>query len=122
YAKQNPIKYIAQKIQNRFSNSNFVARKEGSVVAAVSVAKLIERGQSKNPRVPRCRARARLGPAARCHGADRPFHRRRRHRPLPGYGASRSRDSTIWFTRLERAIGTDPPRATKVQLKRKWGG
>src|SRR5205823_7943457 len=27
-------------IQNRFSNSNFVARKEGSVVAAVSVAKL----------------------------------------------------------------------------------
>jgi hypothetical protein len=27
-------------IQNRFSNSNFVARKEGSVVAAVSRAKL----------------------------------------------------------------------------------
>ena len=34
-------------IQNRFSNSNFVARKEGSVVAVVSVAKLIERSQSK---------------------------------------------------------------------------
>ena len=33
-------------IQNRFSNSNFVVRKEGSVVAAVSVAKLIERSQS----------------------------------------------------------------------------
>jgi len=33
--------------QNRFSNSNFVARKEGSVVAVVSVAKLIERSQSK---------------------------------------------------------------------------
>src|SRR5207253_9084924 len=33
-------------IQNRFSNSNFVARKEGSVVAAVSVAKLIERFRS----------------------------------------------------------------------------
>src|SRR5215472_5333085 len=30
-------------IQNRFSNSNFVARTEGSVVAAVPVTKLIER-------------------------------------------------------------------------------
>src|SRR5260370_8484811 len=30
----------------------------------------------------RC-ARARLGTAARCHRADRPFHRRRRPRPLP---------------------------------------
>src|SRR5438067_9759913 len=60
-----------------------------------------------------------LGSAARCHGADRPLHRRRRHRPLPGYGVSRSRDSTIWFTRSERALGTDPPRATTVQLKRR---
>jgi len=39
-------------IQNRFSNSNFVVRKEGSVVATVSVAKLIEKSQSKNPCVP----------------------------------------------------------------------
>jgi len=34
----------------------------------------------------RCRARARLGTAPGCHCADRPLHRRRRQRPLPGYG------------------------------------
>jgi len=38
-------------IQNRFSNSNFVARKESSVAAAVSVAKLIERSQNENAKL-----------------------------------------------------------------------
>jgi hypothetical protein len=35
------------------------------------------------------RARARLGTATRCDGADRPLHRRKRQRSLPGYGVSR---------------------------------
>ena len=77
------------------------------------------RSEIQHPRFPRCRARARLGTAARCHRADGPPHRRRWQRPLPGYGVSSSRDSTIWFTRSERALGTDPPRATMVQLKRR---
>ena len=44
----------------------------------------------QHPRFPRCRARARLGTAARCHGAGRPLHHRRRQRPLPGYGVTNS--------------------------------
>ncbi len=47
------------------------------------------RSEVQHPRFPRCRARARLGTAARCHRADRPLHYRRRQRPLPGYGVSR---------------------------------
>jgi len=39
----------------------------------------------------RCGARARLGTVARRPCADRPLHRQRRQRPLPGYGVSRSR-------------------------------
>ena len=38
----------------------------------------------------RCRAQARLGTDARCYRADRPLHHRKRQRPLPGYGVSRS--------------------------------
>jgi hypothetical protein len=48
------------------------------------------RSEIQHPRVPRCRARARLGTVARCDGADRPLHRRRWQRPLPGYGVSKS--------------------------------
>src|SRR6266481_2012651 len=36
-------------IQNRFSNSNFVARTESSVVAAVSVTKLIQTSETEVP-------------------------------------------------------------------------
>src|SRR5438552_4206087 len=52
----------------------------------------------------RCRARARLGTAARCHGADRPFHRRRWQRSFPGYGVSGisgclgERSNNCWFS------------------------
>jgi hypothetical protein len=42
-------------------------------------------------KIPRCCARARVGTAARCHRAGQPFHRRRRQRPLPRHGVSRSR-------------------------------
>ena len=42
--QENPTKQIAQMIQNRFSNSNFVARKEGSV-AGGRVGRKIERGR-----------------------------------------------------------------------------
>src|SRR6476620_5728855 len=47
------------------------------------------RSEIQYPRFPRCCARARLGAVARCHGADRPLHRRKRQRSLPGYGMSR---------------------------------
>ena len=44
----------------------------------------------QHPRFPRWGAGARLGTAARCNGADRPLHHRRRQRSLPGHGVSRS--------------------------------
>ena len=53
------------------------------------------------------RARARLGTAARCHSTDRPFHLRRRQRPLPGYGVSRSR---VWGAHASRVLVSAPRR------------
>ena len=47
---------------------------ERGIVRAREKAEKTLGPEIQHPRFPRCRARARLGTAACCHGADRPFH------------------------------------------------
>ena len=61
---------------------------EMAIVRAREKAEKALGAEVQHPRLSRCGAGARLGAAAGAHRAHRPLHRRRRQRPLSGYGVS----------------------------------